>query len=525
MTGTCLLLAVLLTAQASGEDLSFADNAAAADSPEAVAKAHLARTQKQVPAQERLSLAAGDTVFVTAVIPFKGPAPQRPRAVPVAVRADRNVGTAPWAEVLEIKGRRATVRYAVRSRPGPGGTFGLKFVLDLQDGLSAKTLGRIRVQHQLQVTPVPADAEALRKDRQAYLHHQAKATAAYRDLPQLKDFLRLDRVDRAPSASRVSDDQRKTLQAFLTHRLLADVAHVRIRAAAEHPDLTFAERAAQTLGSLSQRPTGPAASARAIEGVTAQIALQMTQRALDDLKIDIAEGFLNKLRTSGRLSPEQLAESLAMLGAISYLRKKPQDAIRAYGAALCLQPSLPDPSQHPILKARFQRAQAQPGCPEGLGIESVSAERKVGDEGISVQVRVRLKPDPNGIISGGTVQLWGSGGRVERSATPRVEVEDGVPYLVADLADDEDTRTTEHLLVTVFAKHLSGIVLASAGDPDPVFVAVAHAELGDAPLVPTWLWWAAGAVAVVGGATAGIWALSQQQGTVERGIGPVGVRF
>lgn len=530
MSGACVLLVLLLSAPpppapesgAASPDLSFADNTQA-ETPEQLRARLEARTLRIVPNARALDLSPGDTVFIETEVSFKGRVPAQTRAAPIAVRTSRDFQTAPWAEVVNLKPGRATVRYAVRALPGAHEPSSLKFILELTD--ADKVLGRARVEHELQVTPIKADLEGLELDRQAYLHHQRLAREAYLKLPELKDYLRMDRVDRAPSAGRIPAEKDEVLQSFLRHRLQADVARTRLRAAADLADPELATAAALTLGGLSAKPEGPAARARAIEGLKTTAALDLTRRVLDDLQIDVAEGLLNKLRLSGRLSAEELAEALALQGAIQFLRGKPAAADKAYGGALCLEPKLECTLTRPALQARFQKAQAGQTCAQAVHIEDVQAERITSADGYAVQLRVRLSPDPHHVVSGGEIQLWGFGGGIERRAQPRAETLDGVPYLLAELPDDDSSRTTDRLLVTVLAKHVSGVVVASVGTPRPQPVEIVHAEVGQGPAVPTWVWWVAGGVALVGGATVGIWALSQGQGEVERGIGPVEVRF
>ncbi len=470
-----------------------------------------------------LKINAGDTVFLLTEIKLSA-TPVQPQVRLIAVRADRGVSTAPWAELIAVKRRIATVRYPVRVRSAADQPKDIRFVIDVRDGQSGKSVGNQRVQHTVVIGPIRADAEDLLLDTKAYLHHQRLAQQAYDKLPELKDYLRLDRVDRPPSPSRVPEAKNAILQSFLQHRFHADIARQRLRTAADHEDQTIALAAALALGKLSAKPSGPAARARAIEGVSRRQALKLATSALDDLQIDEAEGILNKLRLGGTLNKRALAMTLALQGAVSFLRNKPQVAIRNYGAAHCLVSGLRPQVSRNILRKRFEQSVSAPGCAKAISFEQVRATRKSVNGELVVQVHLRISPDPHQVVSGGKVQLWGSGGQIAREATARVQTKDGVAYLLVDFPEDEESLSGAWLLMKAEAQHVSGVTLATLGDDKPQAVQIEDGGLGTALIVPTWLWVVTGSAALVGGAVAGVWALSQSN-QINRAIGPVDIRF
>jgi hypothetical protein len=462
-------------------------------------------------------------VFVVTTVKLSA-VPVRPQVRIIATRADRGLASAPWAELMGMNKRIAKVRYPVRAKSPSDAPKTIRFVIDVRDGQSGKSVGNRRVQHTVRIGPIRATPEDLRLNTKAYLHHQALAQGAYDKLPKLRDYLRLDRVDRPPAATRIAETQDPVLADFLQHRLHADIARQRLRTGAEHEDQAIALAAALALGQLSTKPTGPAAQARAIAGVSRRQALVLARKALDDLQIDEAQGILNKLRLGGTLNKRALAMTLALRGAVSFLRSRPKLAAQNYGAAHCLVPKLPPQVTRGILKRRFEASTEASQCDKPISFERVSATRQRIEGKLIVQVRLRISPDPYRVVSGGRVQLWGSGGRVARQATARVQIQAGISYLVVDFPEDDETLGSEWLLLRADAQHVSGVVLASLGDEKPQNVRIDEGDIGTGAPIPTWVWVVAGGAAALGGVVAGVFALSQDN-QINRAIGPVDVQF
>lgn len=499
-------------------DLSFAD-----PTPAPTTRDFAAELTRVVPSAPVLQLEAGDTVFVEIGLKLRRRAPDRVRAVPVAVKGD-GATTAPWAEVRFAEGRRASIRYAVRARAEGRGP--LTFTLELRDAVSDDTLGRVAVRHDVLVAPsglAPADVD---DNVTAYRALQARAAQAYEDLPELRDFLRLDRVDRAPSSARIPETKDPILQDFLRYRLLADVARQRLRAMADAADPTVAAAGARGIGRLSDGPTGVAKAARAIEGLTTGRALELARRALDRLQVDVAEGMLDKLRLSGTLERGELARAFALLGGVHHLRGRRAAAIRAYGGALCLDPEIRPAVGRRVLLERFEAAIAEGGCPEPIAVAEVVATREITDRGPRLKVQAFLTPDPFQVVSGGEIQLWGFGGAVERAARGSADHGERRPVIEVVLDEDLDSASSPDVLLKVLVRHRSGVELATFGHPDPRRVRVSNAEeIGDPSGTNWWVWLAVGGAAIVAaGAGVGIWAASGSS-EVDRGIGPTTVRF
>lgn len=524
-TGAIALVGLLCLAAAPGEeDLSFADAAPAEATDAQVLAAHVAQTTRVVPYGPTLELSAGDTAFVEFPVRLTRPLPERPRVVPLGIRAPRGLWVAPFGELGAPTRGGVLVRYAVRATSAePGAQLSLQLALEVR-GPDDAPAGRAEVEQTVKVTASAPSVLEIEADRAAFIALQAVAQKAAEALPELKHYLRLDRVDRPPSPGRVPAEKDSVLERFLAHRLRADVARARLRHAADAKDPALATAAARAIGALSDKPTGPAARARAIEGVTTDQALALARRALDDLQVDEAEGFLNKLRTSGRLEHAELAETLALLAAVSYLRGRDAAAARLYGAARCLDPALRVKLTRPALQARFQEASGKAACEGALAVSAVTVERRPADDGVELVVDARLADDPHGLVSGGQIELWGFGGALDKSQKVRAEQVDGAPHLVARFSGEPDAFSYDVALVKVLAQDVSGVVLATYGDPDPVSVPVK--DLVDAGVkVPGWVWWVATGVAVVGGATAvGVWAAGRDTSPT-RSIGPIDVRF
>jgi len=127
------------------------------------------------------------------------------------------------------------------------------------------------------------------------------------------------------------------------------------------------------------------------------------------------------------------------------------------------------------------------------------------------------------IGAGGDIEIWGVGGALGKSAHVRVP-EQGARELAADFTDTKELETyVGQLLFKVFVRDVSGVVIASLGDPDLLAVSAGEGPGGPGFEVPLWLWVVAGSVAAVGAVTVGVVALSHKE--TKQGIGPISAEF
>lgn len=469
-----------------------------------------------------INLAVGETVFLELDVAIDRPLAGPPVAA-VSKSSKPGLSVLPVVTVeREVKGKKTTLtlRYAVRNQ-GLVGTakLDLQFTLSQEppgpnSGAAAVNMASLLLNGQLTQTS-KGDIE---DDRKAYLLFQGRAAEAYQALPTLHDYLRLDRVDRPPAALGLKAELRPTLDRFVRSRLYADIALARLRAAAAHPDPELEEAAILAIGALTKKPNAVAKKARAIEGLTNAQGLDATKAALLDLRIDEAEGFLDKLRNSGRLNRAELSLALELEGGVHAMRGRKELATVAFGRVRCLDPKWSWTLNRPF----FQRAVAAAGngCSEALKIRSTVATRAETVDGPRITVVCQFGPDPFRLVSGGEIQLWGSGGEVHSAEKIRTS-EDGTT-LEAEFVDNGELENyAGQVLVRVVLRDLSGVSIAGFGDPDPVPMELTGDPSG-APL-PWYTWAIAGGVLAVGAATVGIVLLATSGET--RGIGPIGVTF
>lgn len=492
----------------------------------------------RVPSAPVLRVARGSTIFVEAIVPL-------PRGFPVekiearlaSVRAPREVRWIPSVEIEPFEGATPNATslrllYALRvSMSAPEASpQKVAATIQVRDLGAKRPIATMNVQHALEIVSpnVPA-LQDIDLDRRAYLLHQRLTMEAYAKLKSLHGDLRYDRVDAPPPIERIPEGDLDALKAFLRHRLRADIALTRLRVAADLEDATLQEAAVLAIGSLSKGPSGSAERASAIQGETIERALDMTERALDDLRVDEAEGYLKRLRKSGRLDRSTFARWLTLFGAVDVIRARRDHARAHFGQAICIRPDITLPLRRlPISRAWDAERTSPSACTRPIAIERVTATRRPSaDGGTVIVVRADLTPDPHHVVSGGDIELWGSGGEVQKLERVRaIEDAERTSRLEASFADTGMLENyAGELLIKVFAREVSGIVVASHGDPDPISTPIGRSpELsGMAAEIPSWVWYVAAGVAAVGAATAGVVLLSGRE--TKQGIGPIIAEF
>jgi hypothetical protein len=477
-----------------------------------------ARTEVAADPTETVAIDAGETLFFRVKVPVR-------KGVPLdgtidKVRAPKGVSIVPWVEVAG-----GFAIYGIQADRTVASTDLLEGEIILRDR-EGNPVGRKALLHEIAPRRSAPTAEIIALDRDAYLHHQAIAASAYERLQRLHDFLRLDQFVRPPSAQNVPADRTEDYLRFMHHRLRADAAERRLRAAAGSSDEAIEVQAIQAIGALSRRPSGPAKMARAIDGVTTTDALAITTKALEDLRIDEAEGFLDKLRNGGRLTKEELAEALIIAGAIRFARGAERDAAKEMGRAFCIIPELGSAPARRAFAKLFAEAKAATPCKEPIEIREVKVEHAKSGESLVYRITAEFGDDPFGLITGGDVQLWGSGGEIFAGDQVRTTDVEGRRFLVGEVRDSGNMETFGgQILVKAFVKDVSGVVIASFGHPDPKPLPIERHESLPAVDIPWWVWVVvAGGVAVAAGTTTAI-VLGTREREAELGIGPIEVTF
>jgi hypothetical protein len=512
-------LALISASPGTEEDVSQIDRAPATQSDHL--EAH-ATPRSNDPASIRA--ARGEIVFGEARVQLDRAAKGDVYGRVTGAKNLRDVKLVPWLDLLGVAKKEARVLFGARvSRSSPAGTGKVSATLEIIERDGGATIGK----HDLGLTVEvldearAPDAALIELDRRAYLYHQKRAQEAYDRLPALHDYLRLDRVDPPPPPARVKGKEGPALEQFLHHRLRADFMLERLHIAADARDEAIAELAARAIGSLSAKPTGAAAKASAIEAVTIAKGLSMAIGELDDLHVDEAEGFVLRLRKSGRLERAELAQALAIQGAIDVVRGKSKDAEQHFGQALCVQPDVKIALRRAFMARELEAARRSPNaCKKPVTVQTVTAQRASVDGKLSIVVDAAFAPDPEQLVAGGDVELWGAGGALRK--TDRVRAQGG--KLEAAFEDTGDLENyAGQLLLKVFLRDVSGVVLASWGDPDPMAVSVAKGNDVIVEGFPSWVWWLAGGVAIAGAATVGVVLLTNRE--TKHGIGPVTAEF
>ncbi len=468
-----------------------------------------------------IPIARGDARQLELPLPAKAPAlPERWQIQVRDVRASRAVTIAAWVDRSNT-----SLRYILQAQPeGALGPHVLSATLTLIDEKGRK-LQSFPVRHKIQVTEASGTSVEVETAKRAFRFHQGHAQAAYAQLESLHNDLRLDRVDRPPRLSKVPKDKEELLQRFYHHRVRAEIARGRLHALAQLKVRGTADQAALAIGGLTERPTGPAQKARAIDGVTTERGIAIAREALWQLRIDQAEGFLNRLRSSGRLEPSELASVLQLLGAVYLLRGRKAEATTTLGRSLCLSPDQKNLLKRPLLKESFETLRSSRKCTKPISIAKITATREDIDGTLYIVVSADYAPDPYRLGAKGVIQIFGTGGGV--SAERKMEVNQAKSSFEARFKDEGQFENfAGRILLKGLLQDLSGVTIATIGDPDPLSLPIVTGESASGIRVPWWVWVVIGGAAVVGGATAGAVVLARRDsGGPTRGIGPIEVSF
>jgi hypothetical protein len=478
------------------------------------------------PSAPIVRIARGDTAKLEAAVklahPTEGPLWARVRVQHSA----KDARILPFAEIADVDaaGSTARVAYAIQVPHDAGEEGGrLSAAIEIFEPGTPSPIGRETVEAAIEIAKdgPPATLEAIEADRRAFSEHQDAALAAHDKLRALQADLQVEKLAPPPSIEKVAAKDLPNLISFFRHRLAADVARERIRTLADAPDPKIREAAVLAIGALTKKPLGAAAKASVTEGERIGRSIEMAESALDDLRIDEAEGILNRLRHGGKLEKEELARCLLLFGGVSTARGRNAEATASFGRALCIDPTIRTPAafrREPMAR-RFEEAKHDAKrCMRPIAIDPPTAKRT--PEG--ARIHATFGPDPHQLAGGADLEIWGSGGALGKSQ--RVVIpEDGPREIEATLTETKDLETyAGQLLIKIYLRDVSGVAVASLGDPDPVAVSLGEGSGGGLDL-PWWAWAVAGSVVVAGAVTAGAIVLGKHE--TKQGIGPISAEF
>ena len=449
---------------------------------------------------DALSLRQGEAVFVRAKVKLqKRPAEDTTVALG-RVTAGNGLLVWPYLESSEIDGRTLRATYVIRAAPAARiGQTPVLVQLEVRNptGIAVQST---TLTHQVSVQSAAATATDVGRAAKAYNLFQGKAADARRLLPRLQDKLRLDRIVGLPRQLQLKPEKQRIVQSFFDARVRAEIAKGRLRAAARLPSVS--NDAIVALGALRSAPETARRARGLAERRTVAQNLAAGTRALSELRFDEAEAVLGVARMSGKASKKELADLLSALGALDTVRGRSDAANTHFVQSRCLTPEVAAAVDWPLVNDAMAASKNNPSCHTPTALGAVRALRRGTADGLVVDVSVMLGPDPEDLVTGGDIELWGAGGGVIEVQQIRVEKQARAKVLHARFADEGDLENfAGGLLVRVLAKDLSGVSVAALGVPDPVAVAIGEAEDEPGTGIPWWVW-AAGGVVVAGAAAA-----------------------
>jgi hypothetical protein len=366
-------------------------------------------------------------------------------------------------------------------------------------------------------TPQQVDAAA-----SAYALHQARAEQGARLVPVP---VKLERVELPPRGAALTGGDRLALKGFLASRLRADIArdHLRaagVRTATDTVSRAVTERAVRALGALVDAP--------ARLGAPRPPPLTDPSRAVDQgvvlferLELELAERALSRARLSPTLPVARLPEALLYLGLIDAARGLDAEAAERIGQALCLRPTLTNPTPRPPMAQAFDDVKRRARCPRALAPHSLVASAVQTEDGPGVRVRALFAPDPFHVIDRGVIELLD--GRDDVRATREVSAGRGdLAALEAEFGQGEVGAIVENSVrLRARALDVLGLELARHEAQAVSLVTEAAPDEGG---VAWWVWLLGGVAVAAAGATTAVVLVNAAEPR-ERTIGPVGVTF
>lgn len=464
--------------------------------------------------------ASGTVMWHEAQVPLSRPLSALPWAVVLGASRRASVRVLPFAEVIRIGRRRATVRYLVlvdASATAAGTAQASLLVAEVGED---KPAGRLAVEDDVEARRpdfsgvLAEDVVALTVSHRVWLEEASEARSK---LPFGREDLRLDRVTRGPGPGELEPDLLALLRRFSRARAEALAARERLRAIglhAEDPELRGV--AIEALARLDVEPVPEPLR----EGASVEAALRLAQADLTALRFPEARARLDGLRASGQAEPADLARILVLIGYLTRARGLGALTALSLGQAVCLDPSVAVEPPRPYWNGILEAARASSPCRgEPIRLSGVSAERARVDGKVALRVRARVENDPFRLGAKVVVERFGVGGG--RAGEVVAEVDDGGGIEAIFFGDEESLHQRPVHTLRLALEERSGITIARLGEPTPIEVRTT----GDVGFsVPGWVWWVAGGLALAGAAVAG-GILIAQEDDVQRGIGPVQVDF
>ena len=432
-----------------------------------------------------------------------------------------------WTEEVEIRPGKnsstvlthAIVRVDAQAPLGPTRVGARVEVLDRGKGrnIAVMALDTPLVVVEGQPTPQQVAAAA-----EAYTLHQGRAAQGARLVPVP---VKLERVELPPRGAALTGGDRLALKGFLASRLRAVIArdHLRaagVRTATDTVSRAVTERAVRALGAVVDAPAR-LGSPRPPPLTDPSRAVDQGLALFERLELDLAERALSRARLSPTLPVSRLPDALLYLGLIDAARGLDAEATERIGQALCLRPTLTNPTTRPPMAQVFDDVKRRARCPRALAPHSLVASAIQTEDGPGVRVRALFAPDPFHVIDRGVIELLD--GRDDVRATREVSADRGdLAALEADFGQGEVGPLVESS-VRVRARALDMIGLELARH-EAQAVSLAAETAPDDGGVAWWVWLLGGVAVAAAGATTAVVLVNGAEPR-ERTIGPVGVTF
>jgi hypothetical protein len=437
----------------------------------------------------RIELEAGSTAIVDAPVRLPAGLPAATARLEVQ-HEGAGVYVYPEAEV-QVRGRASRLRWAIGAGPRPMPSE-VRLLVIIEG--PRRVVRRVKIRQRVDVTaaPPPTDAEV------------RAALAA---------------VDRADSARTTEDADAaaRPLAERLTVRRWAAIQ--RLKHAATRPDRWGQKAYAAVAGATTtanDAPADPKATNASME-----VRLERAAAAMADFDVATAERELGAARSDPSLSRGALAQTLELQGCLQTAVGREPSARQQWTRALSLVPDLESECPIPWGRAHFDELRGTLAPDRALGVGRIALRRTDGDRGLDVTVDVA--PDPGRLAR--TVELDIRPETDGDLVTRTLKLEHAQALGRAHAVVSTPGEPSPQVPVTVRVFDEAGILVASEGVPDPIYVPLPRERRR--VRIPAWVWWVAGGAAVAGGATAAAIVASDGAGPSEpnRGLGPVDIRF
>lgn len=455
-------------------------------------------------------LAPGGVSWVEVSVPLTRPLPGAAWALVLGAEAGP-ARLLPFAEVVRTARRAATVRVPVHLAP-EASTGRARGTLVVVPAGEERAVGRAPVTRVVRARGggTALDTAALVAAHAGWtevaLAHRAafpSLAQARLDVNQRMSVPELDAVEAARGLGRARVE-RFAAEAALRARFLDD------------PTLETQREALAGLAQLETETLPPPRD-------TVARTLSRIEADLRRGRLSRARGRVDSLRRAGTANRSELARLLLFEGLLAAARGLRSGTDIAIGQALCLQPNLSVDLGQPLLTAPLAPRKRNSPCRDGtISVGPLAAERRMQDGAAALAVLGRVDDDPFQLVTEARVERFGPGGG--HIFTVTAPVDERRRFEARFTGERERLHAPNQVGIRVSLLDRTGVVVARGGAPDPLLVPLEDGEGVGGFSVPGWVWWTAGALVLVGAATAGAVVASDQQ-EVRRGLGPFTVDF